>query len=222
MYFQFLIEDRSTEILIKHVMEKILIKYPDEEIHYQSRSFCGIGHLKTSGDLFERKGGNLLNNLRHYLRGFDKSLRNLERAAIIIVLDNDKRDPAQFKKSLEQAAYESMLLTDHVFCIAIKEMEAWLLGDGSAILKAYPHAKKKFFKAYQQDGICDTWEVLANMLYPGGLSGLKKEMRSGQNAIGKAKCEWADNIGGHLDLEMNVSASFQYFIHQLEQRITAS
>ena len=34
MYFQFLIEDQSTEILVGHVMEKIKEKYPDKEILY--------------------------------------------------------------------------------------------------------------------------------------------------------------------------------------------
>lgn len=92
MYFQFLIEDMSSEILIRHVMNKIKMKYQDKEIYYDSRSFSGIGHLKNSGNLFERKGGNLLNNLRSYLRGFDRSLRNMDQAAIIVVLDNDKRD----------------------------------------------------------------------------------------------------------------------------------
>lgn len=221
MYFQFMIEDLSTEILVKHVMEKLKTKYPEKEILYDSKSFSGIGHLKTSGNLFERKSGNLLNNLRCYLRGFDKSLRNMEQAAIIVVLDNDRRDYEKFKNELEQAARESMLLSDYVFCIAVKEMEAWLLGDENAIWEAYPNARKKYLKDYKQDGICDTWEVLANMLYPGGLAGLEKKKAAGQNVIGKAKCEWADKIGGALNLEVNVSPSFRHFIYQLETRIIA-
>lgn len=32
MYFQFLIEDRSTEILVHHIMKKIQRLYPDKEI----------------------------------------------------------------------------------------------------------------------------------------------------------------------------------------------
>lgn len=31
MYFQFLIEDLSTEILINHVIEKLKAKYPDSK-----------------------------------------------------------------------------------------------------------------------------------------------------------------------------------------------
>ncbi len=222
MYFQFMIEDRSTEILIKHVMEKFQMKYPEKEIIYDSKSFSGIGHLKTSGNLFERKGSKLLNNLRSYLRGFDKSLRNMDHAAIVVVLDNDKRDCEDFKSELERVANETMLLTDHVFCIAVKEMEAWLLGDECAVLEAYPNARKKYLKDYEQDGICDTWEVLANMLYPGGLAGLKKKKAAGQNVVGKAKCEWADKIGKHLNFDRNISPSFQYFVRAVEIRITGT
>ena len=221
MYFQFLIEDMSSEILIRHVMNKIKMKYQDKEIYYDSRSFSGIGHLKNSGNLFERKGGNLLNNLRSYLRGFDRSLRNMDQAAIIVVLDNDKRDLNKFRYELEKAACETMLLTDHVFCIAVKEMEAWLLGDENAIWSAYPNARRKYLKDYEQDGICDTWEVLANMLYPGGLTGLKKKKSVSQNVVGKAKCEWADKKGEMLDLDVNISPSFQHFLYELEKRIAA-
>lgn len=222
MYFQFLVEDQSTGILIKHIMEKLRDKYPEKEISYDSKSFSGIGHLKTSGNLFERKGGNLLNNLRSYLRGFDRSLRNMEKAAIVVVLDNDKRDHECFKKELEKAASECMLLTDHVFCIAVKELEAWLLGDEDAIWAAYPNARKRYLKDYVQDDICDTWEVLANMLYPGGLAGLRKKKTAGENVVGKVKCEWADKIGKTLNLDANRSPSFQSFMNELESRVTAS
>ena len=63
--------------------------------------------------------------------------------------------------------------------------------DEEAIEKAYPMIKKKYLKTYEQDGICDTWEVLANMVYPGGLSGLRKKSKSSYSETGKAKCEWA-------------------------------
>lgn len=91
MYFQFLIEDASAEILIGHVMGKLQDKYPEKEILFDTKSFTGIGHLRTTGNLMERKGGNLLNNLHIYLRGFDRSLSSMENAAIIVVLDNDQR-----------------------------------------------------------------------------------------------------------------------------------
>lgn len=222
IYFQFLIEDLSTEILVGHVMKKLQTQYSDKEILYDTESFGGIGHLRTSGNLMERKGGNLLNNLHMYLRGFDRSLAGLEQAAIIIVLDNDRRDPVVFREQLENVAAESVTCVDHVFCVAIKEMEAWLLGDESAIMKAYPLMKKKYLENYQQDGICDTWEVLANMIYPGGLAALRKKTRNSYSETGAAKCEWADKIGAQLNLNSNRSPSFQFFLSSLKARIEAA
>ena len=222
MYFQFLIEDKSTEILVKHVMEKLQTLYPEKTIYYNSRSYAGIGTLKAEGSLYERKGGMLLNNLRAYLRGFDRSLSDIPDAAIVVVLDNDKRDYETFKSQLEQAAKESVMLTDYVFCIAVKEMEAWLLGDEKAIIGAYPLAKRKYLDEYEQDGICDTWQVLADMVYPRGLRGLKKKAVTAYADIGRAKCEWADKIGCLLDLDNNNSPSFCRFIQELRLRIEAA
>lgn len=219
MYFQFLIEDSSTEILIGHVMNKLKSMSVDKEILYDTKSFKGIGHLRTNGNLMERKGGNLLNNLQIYLKGFDRSLSKMEKAAIIVVLDNDYNEYATFKEQLEQVAEKTNMQVDYAFCIAVKEMEAWLLGDEEAICQAYPKAKKKYLKDYVQDAICDTWEVLANMVYPGGLVALQKKSKNGYSETGKAKCEWADRIGEKLILKNNNSPSFNNFIHELQIRI---
>lgn len=222
MYFQFLIEDKSTEILINHVMEKIKEKYPDQYIDFNIKSFKGIGHLSAKGSLQERKGSGLLNNLHSYLRGFDRALAQMPLAAIIVVLDNDKRDCTEFQNTLDNIAKECVQLTDCAVCIAVKEMEAWLLGDENAIYSAYPNAKKKHLKSYEQDGICDTWEVLANMLFPGGLAALQKKSRNSYSIIGIAKSEWADKIGRELNLERNISPSFNRFLHTLQMRIHAA
>lgn len=221
MYFQFLIEDLSTEILIKHVINKLKEKYPDKDIYADTKSFKGIGQLSKKGNLMERKGSNLLNNLHMYLRGFDRRLSSMEDSSIIVVLDNDKRDFKTFKEELDIIAKETVMLTECVFCVAVKEMEAWLLGDENAIWEAYPMAKKKYIKDYEQDGICDTWQVLANMVYPGGLAGLQKKAKNSYSEIGKTKCEWADKIGANLILEENQSPSFRFFINKLQSKIEA-
>ena len=67
-----------------------------------------------------------------------------------------KRDPAEFQKQLKSLSVQNMVLTDHAFCVAVKEMEAWLLGDITAIEKAYPNVKKNAMKDYVQDEIGDT------------------------------------------------------------------
>ena len=57
------------------------------------------------------------------------------------------------------------------------------------------------------------------MVYPGGLNQLMKIAKNGYGEIGKAKGEWADKIGEKLDLERNVSPSFQYFLAFLENSV---
>ena len=95
-----------------------------------------------------------------------------------------------------------------LFRIAIEESEAWLLGDRRAVEAAYPRAKISVLDNYMQDSICGTWEVLADTVYPGGSSGLKK---LGYPEIGKAKCGWAKDIAPHMNVDRNRSASFQVF-----------
>ena len=219
MYVQFLIEDKSTEKLIFHVMEKLKISNLEKSIDYDTKAFRGIGHLPKAGTTIERKTGQLLNDLPMYLRAFNKKLCNMSHAVLIIVLDNDTREPLEFQRQLEDIALKNMVTMDYVFCVAIKEMEAWLLGDIDAVEKAYPTLKKKAVKDYIQDGLVDTWEVLANMVYPGGLKKLQRKAAGSYHLIGEMKAEWADKIGVMLELDHNISPSFQKFIHELTSRI---
>lgn len=219
MYFQFLIEDKSTEILVNHIMEKLINQYTEREIIWDIKSFGGIGHLRKKGNVLEQKTGKLLNDLPMYMRAFSKVLQNMAHSTLIVVLDNDKRDVEQFREELEEVAVSNKILCDYVFCVAIKEMEAWLLGDKEAIIKAYPDAKMQYIKKYNQDAICETWEVLADIVYPHGFLRLKKKANGNYSEIGKAKCEWADKIGKYIHLYENISPSYQYFIGELEKRI---
>lgn len=82
-----------------------------------------------------------------------------------------------------------------------------------------PGCKNTVHKKYKQDAFCRTWEVLADAIYPQGLSNLRKRAGGSYSEIGKAKCEWADKIGRCLHLHENASPSYQYFIGELEKRI---
>ena len=219
MYFQFLIEDESTHILVKHVMKKLMNQYTEKEILWDIKSFGGIGHLRKKGTALEQKTGKLLNDLPMYMKGFSKVLQSMKAAALIVVLDNDKRDVNQFRQELDEVAIANKVSCDYVFCIAVKEMEAWLLGDIEAIKEAYPDARTQYIRRYQQDAICETWEVLADIVYPHGLAKLKKKAGGSYSEIGRAKCEWADKIGSCLRLHENISPSYQYFICELEKRL---
>ena len=212
MYYQFLTEDRSGEALIEIVMEKIKQTYPD--LIYRIKPFGGIVHFPKGNTAKEIKTKKLLNSLPTYLRGFDKSLQNIS-AVIVVVLDNDDRDAAEFQKELENVAMQHMIAIDHVFCLAIEEIEAWLLGDEDAVRAAYPQARLSALHSYRQDSICGTWETLADAVYKGGRQKMKKQPFSER---GRIKNEWARKIGAHLDLTQNRSPSFNGFLFEIYKR----
>ena len=91
--------------------------------------------------------------------------------------------------------------------------------DVKAIEAAYPNVRKSAWKEYEQDGICDTWEVLANAVYPGGLAELRKKAAGAYKQIGIAKCEWARLIGAQMSLTENASPGFHFFVESLTKRI---
>lgn len=219
MYFYFLVEDLSGAELIKILMRKIASSTSD--VYYDCKSFKGIGHLPKVNTKEEVKNAGskmLLNRLPQYLKGLNNSLQDFP-SAIVVVLDNDNRDTEVFRTELEDVAVQCGITVDHVFCIAVEEIEAWLLGDEAAIFAAYPKARLKVLRSYSQDSICGTWEILADAVYPGGLAKLRK---TGDNP-GMLKSEWAKNIGKHMDLQNNKSRSFNQFLCEIQKRLpTAS
>lgn len=217
MHFQYLVEDQSGAALIRILMQKIVELYPNAT--YDCKGFRGIGGFTRKNTIKETKTGKLLNDLATYLRGFDRSLQSFP-SVIIVVLDSDDHDVQQFRSELEAVAMQNTIKIDHVFCLAVEEIEAWLLGDRHALLSAYPHAKMHVLNTYVQDSICGTWEVLADAVYPGGTSKLSREHASFIE-IGKLKAEWAQNIGIHMDLKSNESPSFNDFIHEIERRLVS-
>lgn len=217
MHFQYLVEDQSGAALIRILMQKIVELYPNAT--YDCKGFRGIGGFTRKNTIKETKTGKLLNDLATYLRGFDRSLQSFP-SVIIVVLDSDDHDVQQFRSELEAVAMQNMIKIDHVFCLAVEEIEAWLLGDRHALLSAYPHAKMHVLNTYVQDSICGTWEVLADAVYPGGTSKLSREHASFIE-IGKLKAEWAQNIGIHMDLKSSESPSFNDFIHEIERRLVS-
>lgn len=217
MHFQFLIEDYSGAVLVNKVMQKLS---EEAEFTFDIKSFKGIGGFKGKGSVKDIKTNKLLTDLPQYLRAFDASLKGIE-ACIIIVLDNDTRDTKLFEQELESQARRAMISIDHVFCIAVEEMEAWLLGDEKALFKAYPYAREGKYKEYIQDSICGTWEILADVVFKGGIKKFKKECPT-YREVGKYKAEWAEQIGTHMELSNNNSPSFQYFVAALRERVLSN
>jgi len=207
MHFEILVEDASGKIALESILKKILD--PNEQEHtYRIISYKGIGRIpKDLRGTTDPQKRILLDRLPKLLRGYGKSLQDFS-AAVIVVVDLDDKNCLMFKQEMIDILNACNPQPTTLFRIAIEEIEAWLLGDLNAVRTAYPRAKEQVLNAYGQDSICGTWEKLADAVYSGGSEKLKQ---LGWPHTGRAKCEWANNIACHLDVECNQSKSFQVF-----------
>ncbi|MDP8208318.1 MAG: hypothetical protein P9L92_16750 [Candidatus Electryonea clarkiae] len=207
MHFEILVEDASGKIALGSIMEKIL--GPNSQDHtYRIISYKGIGRIpKNLRGTIDPQKRIILDRLPQLLRGYGKSLQDFA-AAVVVVVDLDNKDCLEFKQEMIGILNSCNPKPTTLFRIAIEEGEAWLLGDRNAVQIAYPNARSQPLNTYVQDSICGTWEKLADAVYPGGSQKLKQ---IGYPPAGQAKCEWAEYIAPHLDVDNNQSRSFQVF-----------
>lgn len=219
MRLEFLVEDTSGGILISQIIEKYK-KEENNSITYNIKTYKGIGNFVKGKNASDVKSQQLLIDLPKRLRALQTLLLNIDDAAVFVILDNDKRDTELFYEQLKEISEKNRISTDHVYCIAVEEMEAWLLGDRNAIIEAYPNFEDRIiskYSGYVQDSICDTWEFLADLLTPRGIKEFYKKYTSVYE-IGSKKCEWAEKIGSKLDIRHNNSQSFNRFLSELDKR----
>lgn len=220
MQIEFLVEDISGRVLLEEVMKKYIAEEPAVDIGYTIFPYKGIGGFTKGSNVQNVKSQQLLTDLPKRMRAIQSTHYGRTDVAIFVVLDNDKRDTAVFEQQLKQTADRANISMDHVFCIAIEEMEAWLLGDRAAMQRAYPEVADRIATkstGYVQDSICGTWEILADVLTKGGISSFRKKNPSSVD-VGRSKSEWANNIGCRMNIRCNNSPSFQRFLQELDKR----
>ena len=207
MHFEILVEDASGKIALENIVEKIL-STSEQNHSFRIHAYKGIGRLPKNlrGKTDPRKRI-LLDRLPKILRGYGKSLQTFS-SAVIVVVDLDRKDCRTFKQELLGVLKVCNPAPTTLFRIAIEEGEAWLLGDRNAVVTAYPNARVNVMNNYAQDSICGTWEILAGAVYPGRAAALE---RAGWLVTGVAKCEWAEKITPHMDVDGNLSPSFRVF-----------
>jgi hypothetical protein len=170
---------------------------------WRTHSYRGVGRippkLQPSGDPAKRI---LLDQLPRLLRGYGQS-PGID--AVVVVLDSDRRDCTAFLAELQQMLRRCGKVPLTMFHLAIEEIEAWYFGDQQAVLEAYPKARRDVLKKYKQDSVCQTWEHLANAIYPGGAKAIQQ---AGWPLPGQVKHEWAERIAPLLDPDRNRSPSF--------------
>ena len=207
MHFEILVEDESGRIAIESILQNILGK--NHAVHsWRMFSYKGLGRIPNN--LHATKDPNkriLLDRLPKLLRGYGRSLP--QPSAVIVVVDLDDKDCTVLKQDLLNVLKACDPQPNALFRIAIEESEAWLLGDRNAVKAAYPRARDAVL-----DGLC-TGQY---MRYVGGSGGRRTiqagrcdSRGSGYHETGKAKCEWAEKIARHMDMDKNRSKSFQVF-----------
>ena len=211
MHFEILVEDASGKKFLENILPKILGQnYADHS--WDIKPYRGIGRLPRDMQATEDPAKrHLLSQLPRILKGYGRSLQ-AGTAAVVVVVDNDRRNCADFRRELLEVLAQCNPCPQTVFCLAIEEIEAWLLGAPDAVTRAYPRAKRTVLGSYVQDSICGTWEKIADVIYPGGSKVLSQKA---YHEIGRAKCEWAEKITPFINPDDNASPSFQYFLGKL-------
>jgi hypothetical protein len=209
MHFEILVEDISGTDLLNIIVPQIIGTQHTAKI----RSYKGCGHipkdLKTRQDPKKRI---LLEQLPRLLKGYGKSFTQNE--IVIVVVDCDDRVCTEFKEQLNAVLESCNPAPKTFFRIAIEEMEAWLLGDISALQKAFPKYDKLKYDSYKQDSIIGTWEKLADITLP--IDTAHRLKKDSFFVTGRQKSEWAKKIGVHMDIHNNASPSFNCFKTKLE------
>lgn len=202
MHFEILIEDNSGKRFLEAILPRIFGPRPDRHT-WRIIAYKGIGRLprglQTTQDPAKRQ---LLSQLPRLIQGYGRT-PGID--AVVVIVDSDKRKCQEFLSEITGVIHVCNPKPNTLVRLAIEELEAWYLGDIKAVALAYPKHKKSALASYVQDSACDTWELLADALHPGGLAALKKP---GSPSPGELKHQWAERLPSHMDIECNQSPSF--------------
>jgi hypothetical protein len=205
VHLEVLVEDSSGKQLLDCLVPKVLGEWGSSHT-WRVHPYKGIGRippgLQGSSEPSKRI---LLDQLPRLLKGYGRT-PGID--AVVVVLDSDERNCAAFLTELKTMLAGCEPAPNTLFRLAIEEVEAWYFGDRSALLAAYPRAKTKVLDTYVQDSVCGTWEKLADAIYPGGSTAIRK---SGWPKPGEVKHEWAARLGPLMDIAHNASPSFCKF-----------
>jgi hypothetical protein len=214
MHIEILTEDSSGKALLELLVPKLIGPYGQPH-SWRLHAYRGVGRIPAGLSTVSRAARRiLLDQLPRLLRGYAKT-PGID--AVIVVLDSDDRPCADFLLELTSLAESVSPGRMVMFRLAIEEIEAWYLGDRSALLQAYPRTRLKVLDGYAQDSICGTWELLADAVHPGGRRAIHA---AAWPLPGQVKHEWATRIGPRMNPDANTSASFGKFRDGLRRLIT--
>lgn len=204
MHLEFLVEEESAEMALRSLVPKIV----------GSGVSFGIHTFQGKQDL--------LSNLPKRLRGYRRWLPQDWR--IVVLVDQDRERCEDLKSRLEKIAQKEGFITwskapfkdsfQVLNRIAVEELEAWFLGDITALAGAYPRILRKLAnkpKYRNPDAISGAWETLERLL-----------QRANYYRGSMPKIEVARLVAQHMLPDRNRSRSFQVFRDALQWTVSFS
>ena len=206
MLIEILSEDKSGAVVVERLSERIT---ESEGIKAQvnDHPHRGCGSLPKDMTAKPPKFANsLLDLLPSELRAYNKIYAGKD-IILIIAMDSDDKDPQALRQEIYSVAAKFAPDIRSVVGISTEEIEAWVLGDKSAIIEAYPDTNKAVLDSYVQDSVCGTWEILCRAVSDNA----EELIDIGYPAIGHYKALWTENISRYMLPQRNVSPSFNTF-----------
>jgi len=206
MLIEILSEDKSGAVVVERLSERIT---ESEGIKAQVNvhPHRGCGSLPKDMTAKPPKFANsLLDLLPSELRAYNKIYAGKD-IILIIAMDSDDKDPQALRQEIYSVAAKFAPDIRSVVGISTEEIEAWVLGDKSAIIEAYPDTNKAVLDSYVQDSVCGTWEILCRAVSDNA----EELIDIGYPAIGHYKALWTENITRYMQPQRNVSPSFNTF-----------
>ena len=203
MHIEFLVEEPSMEAALGNLVPRALGTHDSYAIH----AFQG------KPDLLKK----LPARLKAYARWISPNTR------IVVLVDRDADDCHELKARLNAMARSAGLITRsdatgsgnfHVLNrVVVEELEAWFLGDPSALRAAYPNLPPNLGnrRTYRDpdDIRGGTWEALQRVL-----------QQAGYYPTSIPKIEVARRVSATMAPERNRSHSFQVFWQALQEMVS--
>ena len=206
MLIEILSEDKSGAVVVERLARRITENEGlDIDVNVHPHRGCG-SFPKDMTAKPPKFASSLLDLLPSELRAYNKIYRGKD-LILIIALDSDDRDPQEMRQEIYSVASRFAPDIRSVVGLSIEEIEAWILGDKTAVLEAYPDCRKDILDSYEQDSVCGTWEILCRAISENA----EELIDIGYPAIGHYKALWADNISKYMKPQRNVSPSFKTF-----------
>ncbi|HRI72058.1 MAG TPA: DUF4276 family protein [Polyangium sp.] len=193
MRLHFLVEGPSEVELLNGLLPRLIPQHKFQVYPHQGKGKLPLDP-GTKPDLKHR---GVLDQLPAILRAWGKSFSS-DTDRVVLLVDSDDDDCRWLLEKLSELVKEIDPAPMCLFRIAIEEVEAWYLGDWTAIKRAFPKAEKKALAAYVPDSICGSWELFQEVI--------KDRL--------ERKPYWAQKMGVELevdDAEGNESISFRKF-----------